>query len=323
MDHRRIYTITPNPALDLSGLVNQLIPNEKNYVYSEARYPGGNAVNVARLLTRLGAPTCATGFLGNNIGNEIKTLLNHEKVKHHFVEIKGHTRISVSISNLKTHQQTRLSFPGPRIEVKEIQALTKKIAQIPQSSMLVLGGSFPPGFEISHANHLIRTAQERNIPVVVDVPGTILGKIHLDGLLLIKPNLIEFQELIGKKVRSISSVGRAAQNLARKVRFVCISSVKGGALLASRNSIWFGVPPPIKLLSTVGAGDSMVAGMVAKLWRQQGATETNDDDSLIPELLRYGLSSAAATLSTNGTQLGSRKDILKFYRGVEVQKITI
>lgn len=318
-----IMTLTPNPTLDLSGSVDQMIPNEKNYVSSEARYPGGNGINVARLLTRFGIPVIATGFLGKSVGSEVGSLLDHEDVKHNFVNIKGHTRISVTVSNEKTHQQTRLSFPGPKILSSEIQSLTRRIARIPKSSMLILGGSFPPGFKLSDANRLIKATQKRRIPVVVDIPGHLLRQINLDGVIFIKPNLIEFQDLVGSKVKSVSTIGRAAQKLAQKVSLVCVSSVNGGALLASRDFVWFGIPPKIKVRSTVGAGDSMVAGFAAELWRRKLSTEMCNDDSLLPELLRHGLSAAAATISAPVTELGSPMAARKFFEEIVIRKLRL
>jgi 6-phosphofructokinase 2 len=314
-----IYAITPNPALDISGVVEQLVPNEKNYVQSETRAAGGNAVNVARLLTRFGVPTIATGFLGGGVGEEIKAILEAEGVKHHFVTIDADTRINITVSNAKTHQQTRLSFAGPKIKRREVHLLEKELIA-PRASMLVLGGSFPPGFNVTHAMRIVQRAQKKGISVVVDCPGPTLRKLNLNGLLLIKPNLVELQELVGKKLTSLPSIARAAQHLAKKVSFVCVSSVQGGALIASHNSIWFGSPPPIKVRSTVGAGDSMVAAMVAELWRNKQVPACSDDQ-LVPKLLRHGLAAAAATLSAPGTELGSSKEKHKYLSGVTIQKI--
>jgi fructose-1-phosphate kinase PfkB-like protein len=187
-----IYTITPNPVLDISGIVDKLVTDEKNYVRNEARFPGGNAINVARLLTRLGVPAIASGFLGQSVGKEIEDLLDDENVRHSFVAIADHTRISVTVSNSRTHQQTRLSFAGPKLKPLEIEQLKKRVAKLSSRSMLVLGGSFRPGFKISDAKYLIGAARKREIPIVVDVPGDLLSKLDLSGVTLIKPNLIEF-----------------------------------------------------------------------------------------------------------------------------------
>jgi 1-phosphofructokinase family hexose kinase len=316
-----IYAVTPNPALDISGVVEQLVPNEKNYVHSESRSAGGNAVNVARLLTKFGIPTRATGFLGGGVGRELMALLEQERVKHHFVEIEDDTRVNVTVSNARTHQQTRLSFAGPRIKAQEIRALELQLSSS-RVTMVALGGSLPPGFHTSHAMRLIRRAHARKIPVIVDCPGHILRRLHLNGVLLIKPNIVEFQELIGRKVEAMPTIARAAQELAKKARFVCVSSVHGGALLASRNSVWFGSPPRLKVRSSVGAGDSMVAAMTAVLWRV-GFRSAIADDELMPNLLRQGLAAAAATLSAPGTKLGSLHEMRRHLGGVTVRKLIL
>jgi 1-phosphofructokinase family hexose kinase len=315
-----IYTITPNPVLDICGIVDELVTDEKNYVRSEERFPGGNAINVARLLTRLGVPVTATGFLGQSVGREIEGLLDVEKVRHSFVPIADHTRISVTVSNSKTHLQTRLSFAGPTLKQIEIQQLKKRAAALSPRSTLVLGGSFPPGFKISDAKQLIKAARKRDIPVIVDVPGDLLRKLDLKGVTLIKPNLVEFQELIGRKLTTVASVARAARRLASKVDLVCVSSVGGGAILASRDFVCFGKTPPIKIKTTVGAGDSMVAGMVAELWRRN--TTIYNDRELVSELLRHGLAAAAATLSTSGTTLGRARDVVKYYGRINVSEFS-
>ena len=318
-----IFALTPNPTLDLSGVVDELIADEKNYVQSELRFPGGNAINVSRLLTRMNVPVTAIGFLGQSVGNEVKSLLDKEKVKHSFININGNTRISVTVLNLKTNQQTRLSFHGPKIITNENKKLRDQVLKIPQSSMLIIGGSFPPGFLVSQANFLIRSSRMRGIPIIVDVPGKILSKIKMNGLLLIKPNLHEFQDYIGSKVNSISSIAKLARKLALKVGLVCISSVEGGALLVSRDFVWFGIIPKINVKTTVGAGDSMIAGMSALLWQKNITIKNCNDDDLIPELLRHGLAAAAATLITSGSKLGEVKTIKKFMKNILVRKIIV
>ena len=118
-----IYLITPNPALDISGTVDQLIADEKNYVTDEIRSAGGNGINAARIAHRLGAKVIASGFLGGPTGDEIKNLLDKENIKHHFVKTVGNTRINLTISNHNTHSQTRLSFPGANIKFNELTTL--------------------------------------------------------------------------------------------------------------------------------------------------------------------------------------------------------
>lgn len=316
-----IITVTPNPALDLGGVVDGIIPNEKNYVFNESRFSGGNAINVSRWLTRFQLPNCATGFLGGSVGAEIRSLLDKEEVPHNFVGIKGNTRISITVSNQKNRQQTRLSFPGPKIIPSEVVALKKQIAKIGRQTLLIIGGSFPPGFSVLQLNEIIQLAEKRNIPIIVDVPGRLLQRVRIKNLWLIKPNLTEFHEFTGSKTTDISKLVSQARTLAAGVRLVCITSVNGGALLISKESVWFGKTPNLTIKGTVGAGDSMVAAMASVLWRNKVYCFQGDLEDLMPELLTQGLAAAASTLSASGTALGSASQMRKLVPLIKVKKL--
>lgn len=304
-----VCTITPNPALDLGGIVDDLKINEKSYVSDLTRWPGGNSINVARILTRLHVPVLATGFLGGSIGHEIKDLLSQEKVKHRFVEISDQTRINVTISNNSNHQQTRLSFPGPTIKRSEKNELFRSLSSLSNMSLMVIGGSLPKGFTETDMTHLLKIARNKDVRAVVDCPGKILQKVILQRPYLIKPNLVEFQDLIGRKVTSIRSVQEQAKKILDLVPIICVSSVEGGTLMMSKDHSCFGRIPSVKIRSTVGAGDSMVGAIVAQLYK-------NNND--LADLLRWGLAASAATLSVQGTALGQAEQIETLYRKTKV-----
>lgn len=308
----RVLTITPNPALDLSGTVKDLKPNEKSYVFNELKSPGGNALNAARILNRLRVPVLATGFLGGSTGTEIREFLDVEKLQHQFVEIRDTTRINVTISNQSNHQQTRLSFPGPNIKKTEKDNLCHLVQSEPSCSLMILGGSLPHGFIPQDVIRLASLAKKKGMATVIDCPGSILAQILRAKPLLIKPNLEEFQELTNCRAHTIGSIIKKALGMLNDVPMICVSSVEGGALLVTRNGVSFGRTPKIHLQSTVGAGDSMVGAMVAQIYRGQKSNE---------EILRWGLAAAAATLSKPGTSLGSRLDILNLYKKTRVIKI--
>ncbi|MBO9666478.1 MAG: hexose kinase [Bdellovibrio sp.] len=308
----RILTITPNPSLDVSGFVTQLKPNEKTYVTDEARAPGGNAINVARILRRLGVPVVASGFLGGSVGNEVALLLDEEQVPRDFIKCQESTRINITVSNNRDHQQTRLSFPGPHVSRSEIQKLVALIAKHRGVKFLVVGGSLPQQFHIDDLNKLIERAQNAKMAVVVDSPGNILKRLKIDRLLLIKPNLDEFQALTNSRAKSISAVKKIAKKYLKKSAYVCVSSVEGGALLVSDSGAYFGRIPSIRIRSTVGAGDSMVAGMVAQV--SSGNLDAAD-------ILRWGLAASAATLSKAGTTLGEARQIKRFYKRIKISEV--
>ena len=314
-----LVTLTPNPALDLGGIVNQLIPNEKSYVHHETRFPGGNGINAARMAKKMGLRVVAGGFLGGGIGQEVEKLLKREGVRSQFIKISGSTRISVTVSNRKTHLQTRLSFPGPQILSREVEKLSRWLAPIESPSILVLGGSLPPGFSMNRLKLMTQELRRRGIDVIMDMPAKELRPLIGSYPLLIKPNLIEFQELTHEYVQSLASVLKAARKLTSRVSWVCVSSIEGGAVLLSRDQAWFGETPKIAIKTTVGAGDSMVGAMASVLSRCDPGLRASS--RLGESLLRWGLSAAAATLTTPGTQLGDYSQMKKFYPKIRIREI--
>lgn len=307
-----ILTITPNPALDLGGIVDNLKPNEKSYVHDETRSPGGNAINVARILTRLKKPVIATGFLGGSTGEEIKSLLDEEGVKNKFIKIKGHSRICVTVSNKADHHQTRLNFPGPYITYQEKEKIFSLLESQKKISLLVIGGTLPDGLRPADVLRLMRLARKQNIECVVDCPANIMRVLISGKPMLIKPNLTEFQEMTGSSAKSISGVQKVARKLLNKVPYICISSVEGGALLVTRQNSYFGRIPKVNIKSTVGAGDSMVGAIIAQLYKKNTSGE---------DILRWGLAAAAATLSHPGTAFGSSYEIHRLYNKTMIRQI--
>jgi 1-phosphofructokinase family hexose kinase len=313
-----IYTLTPNPALDTCGVVGQLVPDEKNYVHKVIHFPGGNGVNVARILTRLKIPCVASGFLGGSIGDELLESLKREKVRSDFVSIRGLTRMSITVTQSQTGCQTRLSFPGPLISRSEARMLAKKVEALPSRSILMCGGSLPENYSVQTLLGLLKTAKARGLPLVVDCPGPLLKTLIDARPDLIKPNRVEFEQLIGKapkSLRSMDAVASLARQLLPKVRMICVSSIDGGALLVTRNGTWYGKGKKIKACSSVGAGDSMVAGMISQLANQDHAKD------LEPELLRWGIAAGMATVSQPTGFLGRASDIRGFLDQVRIKRL--
>lgn len=307
-----VLTLTPNPTLDLGGVVDNLIPNEKCYVYDQTKSPGGNAINAARILTRLGVPAIATGFLGGSIGEEIKALLAEEGVKSKWIDIQGNTRLSVIVSNKKDHMQTRLSFPGPRILAAEKRQLFQMIKKDKKLAGLLIGGSLPAGFSTADIKKLLKITNQKGVRCVVDCPGKVLREVIPARPFFIKPNLLEFQEAMGTKAESISEVRAEASKWLKSVTYICVSSVEEGTLLLSQDRAYFGRIPPVEIRSTVGAGDSMVGAMAAQVFR---------GNRVVADILRWGLAAAAATLSHHGTAAGTTREMRKLYKQTRVEEI--
>ena len=311
-----ILTLTLNPALDISGIVPSLIPNEKSYVSDEKRYPGGNGINSARIAHRLGSEVLASGFLGGPNGIEIDQLLTHEKMPHHFVSIEGQTRMNVTISLAKSHEQTRLSFPGPFIHKKEINNLLYFL-QRSKPSLVLIGGSLPPGIGPATLKKIIKTFNEKDVPTFLDVPGKILKECISANPILVKPNLSEFQEMLGKKIFKKNEVIKAARKFSQFVPLQCISSVEGGALLIGKDFAFFGQIPKVKVHSSVGAGDSMVGAMAHVFMKEFQKINSKSAE----KMLRTGLAASCATLVNKGLTMGSRASIKSFSPLIEMERI--
>lgn len=308
-----IFTFTPNPVLDLGGVVKKVIPDEKVYVANETRSPGGNGINAARIVSRLGGPVRLSGFLGGGIGEELKQLLGKEKLAQDFISISENTRIGITVSSLDSHTQTRFSFHGPKIKPTEKEAFKNFLKRMPAKSLLLIGGSLPPGLTIKDIKDFIAIAERNGTKTIVDCPGTVLKGVVRSRPLMIKPNLLEFQEMTGSRAETIESVRAAAKKLTRFIPIVCISSVENGALLVTKDEAWFGRIPKIKINSVVGAGDSMVGSMAYYIW-QHGLTNFGD-------MLRWGLAASCASLSHKGTDLGQANEIKRYYKKTKVTQV--
>jgi len=325
---KTIVSITPNPALDLGGTVDRLIPDEKNYVHGETRRPGGNGINAARIVHRLGFPVQLTGFLGGGVGAELKGLMDGEELNSQFVEITEPTRISITVSDLASHHQTRLSYSGPNITPLESERLIKYITALSSKSLVIIGGSLPPGISPEFLKEILEILAEKKCRCVIDVPGSVLKEVYTASFppLFIKPNLIEFQESLDKKVTSLSEVVAAAQTLLPKIPLVCVSSVNEGAVLVTPYGTWFGTIPKVEIRSSVGAGDSMVGAMCTLL--NQWDFETKNDSAFSravktqsQALLRWGLAAATATLCLDGTELGGKREIEGYFNEIRIEPI--
>ncbi len=356
-----IYTLTPNPALDVSGHAKDIIPNEKNYVFSENRDPGGNGINASRIITRLirlkrlKFKSVALGFIGGSTGDEIRGLLKKEAVLCDFIQIAGLSRINVTVSNDRTHQQTRLTFPGPQVTTKEIEALGQKISQLKPQSLLLIGGSLPRGCSESFHGKMARIADQAGVGVILDVPAKSYAWAFKSKVkyLLVKPNQTELEQYAGRKFKTDQAICEGAKTLLEHAHLVVVSLADRGAILVSAQGSWFAKAPKIKARGTVGAGDSMVGAMATQLFQQRifcgddieklfmnslprkprqqkrphkikSPSRIQDPQSLPPalsEMLKWGLAAGAATAEASGTQLALASEIQRLVKAVKITKI--
>ena len=308
-----IVTVTLNPSLDQTVTVEGLVIDEANRWTSLRLDPGGKGINVSRVLHRLGAETIAHGFIGGIEGDALKRLLQQQEVPSDFTPIKGNIRSNFIITNLKTRRQTRIDAPGPCISDDELQSLVSKITSIePKPDFMVFAGSVPPGVPDDIYRQLIECIKRQGIKTVLDSDEEWLKEGMKAVPNIIKPNVHEAEEMLGLKLRSEESIVRAVKTLvALGVEVVAISRGKDGLIIAGEDKILKIISPEVEIRSTVGAGDSAIAGLVMKLSEGAG----------IEEASRLAVAAGAATALTPGTELCLREDVERLLPQVKVQRL--
>jgi len=309
-----IATVTLNPSLDKTVTVEGLVIDETNRWTSFRRDPGGKGINVSRVLHELDYDTIAYGLVGNGIdGATFKQLINQKGVPFDFTTIIGEIRSNFIITNVKTHRQTRIDAPGPKISKDELDNLISKINNItPEPEFLVFAGSVPPGVPDDVYRYLIEDAKIRGIRTVLDSDVDWLKEGIKAKPNVIKPNIYEAEQLLGVKLKDEQALVKALKEfIDQGIEIAVISRGKEGLVISDGNMILKVIPPSVEVSSTVGAGDSAIAGLTMKL--SQGAS--------LEDAARMAAAAGAATAMTPGTALCRKDDVEKLFHLVEVEKL--
>ncbi|MGC4114124.1 MAG: 1-phosphofructokinase family hexose kinase [Myxococcales bacterium] len=309
-----IVSVTPNPALDQTVWLDRLELGRINRTAESQLDPAGKGVNVSRMIHRLGWPTVAFGFLGGETGTLIQDALDAEGVQHHFVRVPGRTRISMTVR--EPGRSTSLFGGGPPVGPQQLATLDGLLGYwLLAAKVLVLAGSLPPGFPPTTYATWIRAARSRDVRVILDASGEPLRLGLATGVDLVKPNLAEAESLLGHPLPDLPSQLAGAREIAamsaNPSTAVVLSLGASGALCVQGTSAWRALPPTVPDRSTVGSGDSMVAGLAVALAR--GAS--------LPEGLRLGTAAGAATAMTPGTALGASSDVQTLLPLVTIQML--
>jgi 1-phosphofructokinase family hexose kinase len=296
-----IITLTLNPSIDYILRVPQILVEDTLRAEKAVLQAGGKGINVSRVLTRLGINNIAWGFCGGDTGNWLRQYMDDEKVPHDFTQIRTATRINTIITEASTYKQIRISAPGGEVSDEEADILVEKFRQLPSDvHWVALGGSHPPGLSSSCTRRLIESANAQGARCILDADGTILKEGLKARPYLIKPNQYELERLLGHPVENTGDIVAGARSLIndRLVEVVVTSRAEAGALLITRDQVFLGNAPNVPIRSKVGAGDSMVAGIMTGL--VTGAP--------FEEILRMGIAAGTAAVMTAGTELCHRPD---------------
>ncbi len=302
----QIVTVTLNPAVDKSCSVEQVVAERKLRCGQPTYHPGGGGINVARAIAELGGKVAAHWPCGGAIGHLLRQLLDDEGIEHYPIEIRAMTRENLIVFQQSSQQQFRFGLPGASLTDEEVQSVLDILrADDPPPEYLVLSGSLPPDVD-ENLYAQIATAMPTSCRVILDTSGRPLRLGLQSPLFLIKPNIHELEQLAGRTIEDDSQIRGVARSLIEegKVQAVVTSLGSGGAVLTTADEHQQIRSPTVKIRSKVGAGDSMVAGIVFAL----------SNGKPLAESVRYGVAAGAAAVMTDGTDLCRRDDSERLFK---------
>jgi 1-phosphofructokinase len=266
-----IVTITLNPAIDLTVFLDRLHVGHVNRTRRHHRQPGGKGINVSSMLGQYGIPNIATGFLGKDNAQCFDELFRCQPIHDEFVRIPGETRTGIKIVDEGSGETTDINFPGLEPTADEVSAFEKRLhSLVKPGRWFVLAGSLPAGFGSGFIGKIVTLIQAGGAFVAVDTSGDALKTAIQCGADLVKPNHHELAEFLGHELPDLATCVAAARELqCGKVSHVILSLGGRGALFITPEAALMASAPPVKVMSTVGAGDSLLAGFLAGLVTDQ------------------------------------------------------
>jgi 6-phosphofructokinase 2 len=304
-----IVTLTLNPAIDESSTVENVMPEHKLRCTQPQFHPGGGGINVARAIHKLGGEATAFYMAGGAPGQMLRTMLADEGVSYSECMIEGWTRTSFTVLETSSGLQYRFSKPGPDVTAAEqAQFLTMLRRWQPKPDYIVASGSLPPGMPVDFYARVAEIARELEARLVVDTSGPALRAALEAGVYLVKPNARELSTLLDTPPDTELAVERIAADIVQSGRseVVLVSLGAAGAVVATRAGSERIPAPVVPIISKVGAGDSMVGGVVLALARGEP----------LHNAVRFGVAAGTAAVITPGTMLCRREDTERLYQSI-------
>ncbi|MCS0451392.1 1-phosphofructokinase [Vibrio diabolicus] len=308
----KVVTITLNPALDLTGSVNELNVGSVSLVQQSNLHAAGKGVNVAKVLSDLGADVTVTGFLGKDNPELFHQLFNDIGVKNEFVEVQGATRINVKLVEASGNVSD-INFPGVQVTADEIARFEETLFRLSKThDYFVLAGSLPGGVTAEQCAAWIKALHQQGKKVLFDSSKAALKSGIEAHPWLIKPNDEELGDFVGEHLETPEQCQAAAQTLSDKgIENIVVSMGADGVMWLNQGEWLRAQPPRMNVVSTVGAGDTLVAGLC---WGHMQLMPKND-------LLRFATALSALAVSQVGVGLTSQEELENIKQQTEVSEL--
>lgn len=283
-----IYTLTLNPTIDYYMSMENFQLGSLNSLEEGYTLPGGKGINVSKVLKNFSIESKALGFVGGFTGDYIKKHLNEYEIESDFIELQENTRINIKLKTKDS--ETEIAGKSPTISKENIEELLKKFEEIKKDDVVILSGSVPNSISKSIYADIIKLLP-KDCKVILDTRGLPFVEGLKEGVFLTKPNNQELEEFFNRKLNNIEEIIQAGKDLqALGSKNVLISLGKDGSILITEKEVYIGNAPQGKLISSVGAGDSMVAGVVYGI--AKGMT--------LEDSYKYGIASGSSTAFSEG-----------------------
>jgi 6-phosphofructokinase 2 len=310
-----VAVLTLNPSLDVSYEVPQLVPDQKSRATHTRYDPGGNGINVGRMLRVLGVRAQSHCLVAGEIGRFIERALHREVDDPHCIQVpEGETRVNCTLIQVQPRVQYEVTASGPTVPATSLSEVETAFLKAAGTGYGVLTGSLPPGVSAGTYSRLVRCLKEQGARAIVDAQPLYLAAAVQAKPFLIKPNRYELETLCGCPLPTRDDVVRQAREIQRAgVEWVCVSLGADGAILVGAESAYEAVAPPITVRSTVGAGDAMLAGLVGGFVQGLDPVAT----------LRLGVACGSGTAETPGTLICSAADLGQLSGKIAVQSVEV
>lgn len=308
----KILTITLNPAFDMHCNVDNLQLYKENYVTSFIKHAGGKGVNISRALTGFGVENTAVCVLGNSGGQEFIRLLQEDAICCKHVMTEGRIRENITIHSCD--KETRISFEGFNISKDIIDAVYEMVkGQWCDEFVVTFTGRLCKGISNAEAVEFLKRIKNLGAKLIVDCNSFTIEELTEISPYLIKPNEQEISQLLGCEVKTDDEAFVAAQRLCNLgIENVIVSLGSKGFVFCSKNSKLRIKVPEIMPISTIGAGDSLIAGFIAGISNDRNMVET----------LKLAAAFGTAACLTEGTNPPRRSDILNIEEKVKIEELS-
>lgn len=308
-----ILTVTLNPAVDKVYEVESFAVGDVFRPKDMWATAGGKGLNVSRVATILGEKVRATGFLGGSNGAFIRNEIKKQGIEDAFVEISGETRICIAINDPIANTSTEILEPGPVITAQEQEKFLKRFRQlVKEADIVTISGSLPKGVDIDFYGKLIDISREFGKRVLLDTSGESLLKSLEFTPFMIKPNETELEAIADKKISTEQDILETAIKIHQMgIQLVCVTLGGNGCIAVTEEGAFRLNAPSIETVSTVGSGDSFLAGCAVALIQNQP----------IETVLKTAMACGMANTQFARTGYVSRELVDKFYKMVIINHL--